>query len=64
MFAKVVAIAGANGELIVDVSELGRGSGQFQFCFQMEFAKELAITIRVVLQGCCPFIQIWWFLRG
>src|SRR5215471_713655 len=24
----------------------------------MEFAKELAITIRVVLPGCCPFIQI------
>jgi hypothetical protein len=51
MFAKVVAITGANGELIIDVSELGRGSGQFQFCLQMAFAKELAITIRVCAAG-------------
>jgi hypothetical protein len=31
VFAKVVAITGADRELIVDVSELRRGDGQFQF---------------------------------
>ena len=61
VLTKIVAIGGADGELIVDMNGVRRDKGQRYFRFQLEFAEEIAITIGIALAGNRPFIQILQF---